>query len=449
LSYAIIFWDDVLVADSSRSAGDAWISGVSRRTDSAHWRIVWLLFFSVCINYIDRGLLSVSAPVIAKELALSPAEMGLLFSAFFWSYAAFQLGAGWLVDRYPVKWIYAGGYLVWSLSTAATGFLHRLGPLLGIRLVLGVGESVSYPACSQIIARNFPEAQRGRANALIDVGSKIGPGLSMLVGGLLVAQFGWRALFIWVGFGSLLWLVPWILHVPGSEQESPRDDLVAAPMRSDGGPSFLDVLRRRELWGTSVGMFSLGYVWYFLLSWLPTYLVNARGFSLERMAVLGSLPFWVMAAGSICGGWGADRWIARGASTTRVRKTFAIAGLLGCSVLIGPVATVESSTLSILLVAASSFALGLYTSNVWAITQTLAGPQAAGKWTGIQNALGNMGGVVSPAVTGFIVSGDGSFVPAFVAAAVVAVVGASSYLTLVGDVSPLQWPRESVRAAEV
>jgi sugar phosphate permease len=196
-------------------------------------------------------------------------------------------------------------------------------------------------------------------------------------------------------------------------------------------------------------LFSLGYVWYFLLSWLPTYLVSERGFSLERMAVLGSLPFWVMAVGSVCGGWGADRWIALGASATRVRKTFVVSGLLGCAVMIGPAATVENSSVSIFLIAVSCFTLGLYTSNVWAITQTLAGPKAAGKWTGIQNALGNMGGVVSPAVTGFIVSDGGSFAPAFAAAALVAVVGASSYLTLVGDVSPLRWPGEDIRTAEV
>jgi sugar phosphate permease len=167
------------------------------------------------------------------------------------------------------------------------------------------------------------------------------------------------------------------------------------------------------------------------------------------MAVLGSLPFWVMAVGSVCGGWGADRWIALGASATRVRKTFVVSGLLGCAVMIGPAATVENSSVSIFLIAVSCFTLGLYTSNVWAITQTLAGPKAAGKWTGIQNALGNMGGVVSPAVTGFIVSDGGSFAPAFAAAALVAVVGASSYLTLVGDVSPLRWPGEDIRTAEV
>lgn len=422
---------------------------MNRRTDAARGTIVWLLFFSICINYIDRGLLSVSAPVIAKELALSPAKMGLLFSAFFWSYAVFQLAAGWLVDRYSVKWIYAGGYLMWSLATTATGFVYRFGPFVGVRLALGVGESVAYPACSQIIARNFPEDRRGRANALIDVGSKIGPGLSILAGGFLVAEFGWRALFVGVGVGSLLWLLPWILYVSDGRQEPPDVSVGASQANSSGGPSFLDVLRRRELWGTSAGLFSLGYVWYFLLSWLPSYLVNERGFSLERMAVLGSLPFWVMAVGSVCGGWGADGWIAHGGSPTRVRKTFVVAGLLGCAALIGPVAIVKSSLLSILLVVASCFALGLYTSNVWAITQTLAGPKAAGTWTGIQNALGNMGGVLSPMVTGFIVTREGSFAPAFVAAAVVALLGASSYLTLVGDVSPLQWPRESVRAAEV
>ena len=173
--------------------------------------ILALLVISVAINYLDRGALSISAPVLSQELRLAPAQLGLVFSAFFWSYASFQLVAGWMVDRFPVKWVYAAGYLVWSLATAAVGFIDTLPWLLAARMVLGVGESVAYPACSKILARDFPEDRRGFANALVDAGSKIGPALSTLVGGLLVVHFGWRALFVGVGLGSLLWLVPWVV----------------------------------------------------------------------------------------------------------------------------------------------------------------------------------------------------------------------------------------------
>lgn len=410
---------------------------MTARPPSTRWAILALLSISVGVNYIDRGLLSVSAPFIVEDLGLSPAEMGLLFSAFFWSYAGFQVIAGWLVDRWEVKWVYAGGYLLWSLATAATGLVNRFGTLLGARLALGLGESVSYPACSKVIVGAFEEDRRGMANAVIDVAAKIGPGLSMLSGGLLLAHFGWRSLFLAVGLASLLWLLPWLRLAPAKIEEPRPDHAPAAAALPQ--PSIADLLRRRELWGTSLGLFSLGYVWYFLLSWLPTYLISERGFSMERMAVLGSLPFWVMALGSLCGGWLADSWIARGASPTLVRKTFVIAGLAACALTIGPVAWASSATLAIALVTAACFALGFYTSNVWAITQTLAGPTASGKWTGLQNALGNLGGVLSPAVTGFIVAEQGSFALAFACAAAVAAVGALSYVTLVGAVAPIAW----------
>ena len=166
-----------------------------------------LLTVSVAINYLDRGALSVAAPLIINDLSLSPAQMGLLFSAFFWSYSSFQLVAGWLVDRFSIKWIYAGGYLIWSLATAAVGLVHGLSALLAARLLLGIGESVAYPASSKIIVRYFPEERRGLANALVDAGAKLGPGFSTLLGGLTVATYGWRAMFLFAGLASLLWLV--------------------------------------------------------------------------------------------------------------------------------------------------------------------------------------------------------------------------------------------------
>src|SRR5216110_3557613 len=182
-------------------------------TDShktARWGIVVLLLLSVCINYIDRGSLSVAAPILSDEFLLSPRKLGYLLSAFFWSYTAFQLVVGWLVDRYDVKWVYAGGFLVWSLAMASTGLATSFAGLLAARLVLGVGESVFLPSVSRIVVRLFPSERRGLPNALVDVGTKIGPALSIYLGGMLLQDYGWRTLFIGVGLGSLLWLLPWI-----------------------------------------------------------------------------------------------------------------------------------------------------------------------------------------------------------------------------------------------
>jgi MFS family permease len=360
-----------------------------------------------------------------------------LFSAFFWSYAGFQLVAGWLVDRYPVKWVYAGGYLVWSLATAMVGLAATLPALIMARLLLGAGESVAYPACSKILARDFPEERRGFANALVDAGAKVGPGLSTLLGGLMVERFGWRALFLGVGLGSLLWLLPWVAWV---KSEAPH-----AATAEAAGAGWRDILRRREAWGTSLGMFSLGYVWYFLLSWLPSYLVKERGFSMTEMAVLGSLPFWGMAGATLAGGWTSDRWIRSGADPTRVRKAYVAGGLLLCGAAMLPAALVTNAGASVALITAACLFLGLFTSNVWAITQTLAGPLAAGKWTGIQNAIGNLGGVVSPLVTGWIVAATGSFTLAFAGATAVLLAGAAAYLAMVGEVRTISW---SVTPAE-
>ncbi len=399
-------------------------------------RILILLVLSVAINYLDRGILSVSAPLLRRELNLSSTEMGLLFSAFFWSYSVFQLVAGWLVDRYDVKHVFGAGFLLWCLATASVGFITGFGWLLGARVMLGIGESVAYPAYSRILARDFPESRRGLANALVDAGSKIGPALSTLAGGLLVSRFGWRALFVGMGIGGLLWLVPWVFAAPASRRPAlVRESEQPIPM--------LDILRRREAWGTYLGMFCLGYVWYFLISWLPSYLVTGRGLSMQSMAVLGSLPFWAMAATSVLGGWFSDRLIRRGASVTRVRKTFATGGLLLCCVTLLPAAAVRSPDLSVLLLVVSCSALGLFTSNVWAITQTLAGPHAAGSWTGIQNAIGNIGGVISPVLTGIVVGRTGSYYLAFAVASGMLLVGAASYLILVDEIGPLQWTKAS------
>src|SRR5438552_3741887 len=395
---------------------------------SPRWGIVFLLLLSVCINYVDRGSLSVAAPILSKEFSLSPSKLGYLLSAFFWSYTAFQLVVAVLGDRHDVKWVYAGGFIVWSLAMASTGLATSFAGVLAARLCLGIGESVFLPSVSRIVVRLFPPERRGLPNALVDVGTKVGPALSIYLGGMLLQDYGWRMLFIGVGLSSLLWLLPWIWSMPA--------DPAGWGGRHAGGLGMAEILCRRETWGTSLGMFALGYVWIFLITWLPSYLVRERNYSLQQVAVLGSLPFWGMAAASLAGGWASDLWIARGGTPTRVRKTFAVTGLLLCAGLMLPAALVADTRFAAGFLIASCVSLGIFTSNVWAITQTLAGPEAAGKWTGIQNFVGNMGGRMSPSVDGFILEITGSFFLAFAMAAVILALGAASYLILVPRVEP-------------
>ena len=238
-------------------------------------RVVLLLALSVFINYLDRGNLSTAAPLLKNEFQLSATQLGVLLSSFFWTYSFFLPLSGWLVDRLDVKWVLAGGFILWSAATAATGAVHAFGTLLLARLALGAGESVSYPACSTILSRYFPEHKRGFANASIIAGMAMGPAVGTLAGGILMSRFGWRPLFLVVGLTSLLWLVPWLRWMPKGHRDSPSQSGLSAP-------GILQILEQRSAWGTCVGLFCMNYLMYFLLTWLPFYLMHERHFLLGR-----------------------------------------------------------------------------------------------------------------------------------------------------------------------
>jgi len=399
-----------------------------------HKRVLFLLVFSVAVLFIDRGSLSIAAPVLSSELALSPTQLGMLLSSFFWTYASFGILSGWLVDRYNVNWVLGLAYFVWSAATFGTGFASSLHSLVFLRLMLGVGESASYPAYSRIIERDFPADRRGLPNALIDAGGKIGPAMGILVGGSLVAHYGWRTLFLVLGSGSLVWLIPWSLWAPHDVERK----IASTAISVAEGPGVLDILRKRDAWGTFLGNFCCNYAYYFLMTWLPTYLVTERHLSMEMMGVVGSIPFWGSAASSVLAGWISDRWIARGATTTRVRKTFVVTGLAMASLIL-PVGLVPNLAVSIGLLIIVYLAFGLFSSNHWAITQTLAGPKASGKWTGLQNAFANLGGIIAPFLTGLIVSKTGSYFLAFLSSSAIVLIGAACYLFVVGKVQQVCW----------
>lgn len=402
----------------------------SENLSAAQWRIVALLVFSVFINYVDRGNLSVAAPQLKAELRLTPTNLGLLLSAFSWTYAIGQLFGGWLVDRFNVRLVYGAGFVLWSLATAGTGLVSTFATLLMFRLLLGIGECVSYPSYSKILAGNFPERHRGVANALIDAGSKLGPAIGTFLGAMIVSHFGWRPLFYILGFGSLIWVVPWFVW-------GPRDTALAVSA-SENAPSMLEIASKRDSWGTFFGLFCGNYVWYFLINWLPYYLVEMRHFSMDKMAVFASLPFVGIAVGATIGGYLSDHWIAAGKSPTIVRKGFIVAGfLLALPMVLVAVIPDETTALTVLIGASVLF--GFYSSNLWAVTQSIAGPSAAGKWTGMQNGFGNLAGIIGPALTGWIVEQTGSFVIPFAILALLLVGGAVSFWFIVGPVKPIQW----------
>jgi len=402
------------------------------------WQVLVLLFISALINYIDRTTLSVGATDIQRELGLNNEQIGMLHSGFFLVYASMQLFsvAGWLADRFHVGWVLGIGFLIWSSATAYTGLAQSFLVIMAMRVVLGMGESVSYPSYSRILASQYPEHHRGFANALIDAGTKTGPAIGTFVGGLLVSRLGWRPFFLALGLGSMLWLIPWYSWMPQGKGVSGNED--RADIASIG-----DILRQRSAWFSAFGLFCTNYYWYFLLTWLPAYMEKERHFPKSKMAVLGSIPFLAIAASCVVSGWLSDRLIAGGRSPTQVRKSFAGIGLTFSTIILPVVWTRETGpAMALLILACISF--GIYTSNLFAITQTLAGPRAAGKWTGFQNGFGNLAGVAAPWLTGRVVDKTGEFYWAFVLAAAFVLAGAAIFVFGIGPVERVKFRGDPV-----
>jgi MFS transporter, ACS family, D-galactonate transporter len=392
------------------------------------WRILILLFLSSLLNYVDRSNLSVGALDIQRELHFSSLQLGVLLSAFFLTYATFQLFmiSGWFVDRFDVKYVFAIGFFIWSSATAVTGIVHSFAVIYAMRLLLGMGESISFPSYSRILATQYPEHHRGFANALVDAGTKTGPALGTLLGGLLMARFGWRAFFVVLGLVSLLWLIPWFRWMPSIGKEDHREhraDLVGIS----------EILSKRSAWFSALALFCSNYFWYFLVTWLPAYLEGERHFPKSKMAVFGSLSYLAIALATLASGWVSDRLIAGGKSPTKVRKGFSGVGL-SLSTVILLVAVVRDENVAMALLFTSCMCYGIFAPNLFAMTQTMAGPRAAGKWTGFQNGFGNLAGVAAPWVTGWVVQKSGNFYLAFVVAAAMALTAAGLYVFGVGPI---------------
>lgn len=403
--------------------------GISNRR---RWTIVGLLFAASMINYMDRATLSMALPVISKDLQLGPTAKGVLTSAFFWSYALMQIPIGWCADRFNLRWLYAGMFTLWSIACGLAGLANGLTMLILLRIALGFGESIYLPGGIKIVSLLFSPKERGLPSGLFDSGTRTGLVLDGIILPWLIVNYGWRSMFLIVGFTSLVWLAPWLLIFPSRLRPS------GSPTQAADQPMtlrrFASLFRERNLIGICLGFFCFDYFWYVVLFWLTDFLVTARGLPLQKAGFLAALAYFIFGISEPLGGWIADRLIQHGWNESRTRKGI-IAFAFVTGLLLIPAARAQSVGLTIALIFGSAL-VGLATGNLHVVLQICAPPHEVSVWTGIENFTGNFAGALAQLMMGFALSRFGSYVSGFSLAAVILVVGSLSYMFIVGELKP-------------
>ncbi len=381
------------------------------------------------IAYFDRVNLSVVMvlPDFKQHFHLTDTDRGALNSAFFWTYAALQIPAGWFVDRFGVKSPFAVALGLWSLVSASTALSGTMRQLFTLRLMLGVCESVVTPAGMRWIRFNCAENQRGLAVGVYMAAAKFGPAIGAQIATWLMIAYGWQNMFVILGLGCLVWLVPWQFLVRNDDREIEK----ATAARSATPPvPFGRVIASPVIWGTVIGTFCYQYFVYYCMTWMPAYFVEQRHLSLNSMGWYTMFSFTGMAVVATLGGWAADRMIDRGFDPVKVRKGFTIAGFLTASTeLIGAMS--DSNSVALFFAVFSLSGLGLMTANYWALTQTLIPGAAVGRIVGVQNCAANLPGIVAPLLTGWLKQTTGGYQAPMQAIWVFLILGIASYIFLV------------------
>ncbi len=384
------------------------------------WVIAGLLFLAGLINYFDRTIVSVALPVIAADLQLGPARMGILLSAFFWSYALMQVPIGWLSDRYNLRWLYAGCFALWSLTCGLTGFAASLGVMVLLRVLLGIGESIYLPGGMKLVSVLFSPKDRGLASGLVNCGTRAGLAFGAPLIAALVVAFGWKKAFFILGFTSLIWLAPWLMAFPKG---------ASTVTHSSGAGNYKLSKVDRNLLGMSLAHIGYGYYFYLMVTWLPSYLVKVRGMSLQEAGGYAVVPYLTFTLGEPIGGWLADRMVARGMDELFSRKLIITVSYL-TSILLIPAALVPDKMPAVALIAGASL-VGLSTANIFALVQRITRGGEVGFSIGVLNLAGNLSGVVAPIATGVIIEMTGSYTPAFVLAVVMLLAAIPIYWLMV------------------
>ena len=406
------------------------------------WVVIFLCFLAIAVNYIDRANLAVAAPFIEKELGIGPAQMGFILSGFFWTYAFMQIPFGWFADRIGARLALPIAVGWWSIFTAATAAVSSVAGLFGCRLMLGIGEAGAYPSCAKLVSQWFRPEERAIATSIFDSGSRVGSALSIPVVALIISQLGWKAAFVITGLLGLVWIIGWfaIYRSPAHGDMTGEPGAVPAPAAPAASKkvTLRSLFRHRTLWGMMLGFFCLNFVIYFFITWFPSYLVQARGFSLSSLGTLGMIPALMAIPSGWLGGWVSDTLYRRGWSLTAARKTCMVGGMLLSSIITLSAFT-TNTYLMLVFFGIAYGSLAFAAASIWSLPSDVAPtPSHVASIGGIQNFASNLAGIVITTFTGIMLAiTKGSFTIPLVVAGGFCFLGAFSYLVIVGRIEPL------------
>ena len=413
------------------------------------WRIAWLLGFGVLVNYFDRVNLSVSHAALFTTFGISNVAFGYLSGAYNWTYALCQLPIGVLLDKFGVRRVGRASTLLWSIASFGAAVTPSLSGFFAARLLLGVGEAPTFPANAKAIGRWFPPKERSFATSIFDAAAKFASAIGVPLIGIVLLWVGWRWSFFATGLISLIYflLFWWIYRDPDEDPElsdaerryiAGEDDAVAPELHTkEEHTSLLYLLRQRKVLGLALGFGSYNYVFYLLLTWLPSYLSTALHIDLLHSFVYTSAP-WLFATVTdlFVGGWLVDWLIQRGWDANRIRKIVLVGGTAFGLGILGA-AHARSAAQALFWISISIGGLSAAAPVGWSIPSLIASRDSVGKVGGIVNFSNQLSGIAAPIITGYLVTARQSFAWAFGVSAIYLVIGIAGYIFLLGRIEPM------------
>jgi sugar phosphate permease len=408
------------------------------RLSRGRWYVLLLISVMYLITYLDRVNISTAAPQISKEFGFDKITMGVIFSAFVWAYALFQVPGGWLSDRFGARGVLAGVVAYWSVMTAATAAAFSATSFVAIRFLFGVGEAGAFPGATRAMQLWYPRAERGLVQGVTHSASRLGAAIAPPLVVLIMSRFGWRPVFFICGGVGLIWSLWWAVsyrnlpeehrlvnpaeleHIRGRDESG---NIKPPPMEKQVNVPWATLIRSPNMWAIMCAYFTYVYCLWIFLSWLPSYLIEARHFTLIKVGLYASLPLFAGVIGDTVGGLATD-WLLKVTGSAKIgRRVVAIVGLLGCAVCIVPAALTENAYVAVYGLTASLFFLEFTIGPSWAVPMDTGG-KYSGTVSGMMNMAGNFGGALSPLVFGFLVQ-YGSWQAPFIVAACLLVAGAA------------------------
>jgi sugar phosphate permease len=408
------------------------------RPSRGRWYVLLLISVMYLITYLDRVNISTAAPAISKEFGFDKVTMGVIFSAFVWAYALFQVPGGWLSDRFGARGVLTGVVAYWSLMTAATAAAFSGASFIVVRFLFGVGEAGAFPGATRAMQLWYPRRERGLVQGVTHSASRFGAAIAPPIVVLIMSELGWRPVFYICGAVGLLWSLWWALSYRNLPEEhalvnkaelelirgrGPDGAINPPPMEKQTNVPWGTLVSSGNMWAIMFAYFTYVYCLWIFLSWLPSYLIEARHFTLIKVGIFASLPLLAGVIGDTVGGLATD-WLLKVSGSAKIgRRVVAITGLLGCAVCIVPAALTENAYVAVYCLTASLFFLEFTIGPSWAVPMDTGG-KYSGTVSGMMNMAGNFGGALSPIVFGFLAEG-GNWQAPFIVAAALLVIGSA------------------------